>query len=135
MARQRGPNPYSHSKLDPEEKERRRAERASRKGPPKPTKGRRLATSTHCANGHRWTKEGTYFRKDPRYKEGVRKVCRICERASQRKHLGLPPIPDDTPFGTRNRDKTHCPAEHEYTEENTYWINGNSRKCVQCERS
>jgi hypothetical protein len=30
-----------------------------------------------------------------------------------------------------NKDKTHCPAGHEYTEENTYWRNG-ARKCRAC---
>lgn len=36
------------------------------------------ATSTHCANGHRWTKESTYLRPN-----GRKQQCRVCSRESR----------------------------------------------------
>lgn len=36
--------------------------------------------------------------------------------------------------GKKSSEKTHCPKGHEYTEENTYWYQGRSRQCRQCNR-
>lgn len=36
-----------------------------------------------------------------------------------------------SPFAI-NATKTHCPAGHEYTNENTYWQSNGGRKCRQC---
>lgn len=43
-------------------------------------------------------------------------------------------IYDRVAHGTdRNARKTHCPAGHEYTEENTYWHPRCGRKCRTCD--
>lgn len=143
------PSPYKHPD-NPElricqacrNRFRRRARGLKPPGPaPDPTapkskyrlKTKKFATDIECANGHPWTEESTYWRIDPN--DGVRRrVCRICLRAAQRKSKGLSPIPDDTPFKTRHGDETHCPRGHEYTEENTYLVEGKWRRCRQCTR-
>jgi hypothetical protein len=105
-----------------------------REGSPNRISRRQFATETRCANNHLFTNESTYWRKDPN--DGVeRRICRICLRAAQRKSKGLPAIPDDTPFGPRNKDKTHCPQNHEYTPENTYTYKSGLRRCRKCMRA
>ncbi len=36
--------------------------------------------------------------------------------------------------GAANREKTHCPQGHEYTDDNTYVLPGGSRECRVCKR-
>lgn len=42
-----------------------------------------------------------------------------------------PPRAGANPF---NADKTHCPQDHEYDEENTYWAPDGTRGCKECRR-
>lgn len=78
---------------------------------------------THCLKGHPLVHQA-YL--------GHRK-CVECRNqrqrewsAAKRERLGLP-----TGNGTRNRSKTHCPAGHEYSPENTY-VNSGRRVCREC---
>ena len=92
---------------------------------PRTTAQRKMATATHCANGHPWVERTTYV--DPR----GRKVCKICRMRSQRKHL----TGTDDGFkdiGTWNRDKTHCPRGHAYAEHGRNNPNG-TRSCRICQ--
>lgn len=52
---------------------------------------RKLATETHCANGHEWTEESTYVWSTPAM-QGPSKRCRYCVYLSDRKHHGKEPI-------------------------------------------
>ena len=58
------------------------------------------------------------------YKHCVRPMC--LEIVPGDKH------PDDITF--INGAKTHCPQDHEYTEENTYHDRNNKRGCKTCKR-
>lgn len=69
---------------------------------------RAFATQEHCANNHPWTPETT------RKNTSGRKICKLCQRAAYQKHKDRPITPDTVPIGTRNRDKTVCPAGHDY---------------------
>lgn len=90
---------------------------------------RKMASDTHCANDHPWTPETTY--QPP---NGQAKVCKLCQRAAYQKYKGRPIT--NTPIGPRNANKTHCPWEHEYTEENTYFTGTKTRQrhCKKCAR-
>lgn len=45
-------------------------------------------------------------------------------------------IRDAVAHGTHNNArKTHCPAGHRYTPENTYIVRGRSRQCVTCTKA
>lgn len=92
-------------------------------------KTRRLATGTHCANGHPWTEESTYTPPN-----GQKKVCKLCQRQAFQRYHGRPET--DAPIGPRNADKTHCPWGHEYSEENTYFtgVKTKQRHCKVCSR-
>jgi hypothetical protein len=111
------PGATSHQRLDPEEKRRRAEERAAQK-----------AAETHCDNGHEWKPETTYV-----YPEGSRypgkRICKVCRMNWQRERQGLPLVDSIGPW---NRDKTHCPQGHEYSEENTLKKNDGSRGCKTC---
>jgi 5-methylcytosine-specific restriction endonuclease McrA len=52
---------------------------------------------------------------------------RVAGRARMRKHLG--PL-----RGNANGRKTHCPQDHEYTEENTYVAPSGNRQCKTCRK-
>lgn len=65
-------------------------------------------------------------------------ICHSCDnpRCVRRDHLfaGSPSVNQKDSVAKRrhvNSKKTHCPAGHEFTEENMY-IYGNSRKCKTC---
>lgn len=70
---------------------------------------------THCKNGHEYTPENTL-------PDGTWR-CRICRDADRKRrrdryaetHKNTLLSPAEV-----NRTKTHCPANHEYTDENTY---------------
>lgn len=47
-------------------------------------------------------------------------------------HLELAPRLTNVRRGRGNGAKTHCPQEHEYTEENTIRIKGGGRRCKTC---
>lgn len=90
---------------------------------------RKLATDTHCANGHELTPENTY-----RQPGQDAPKCRICIRNAQQRYHGRPEG-GDVPIGPRNADKTHCPWGHEYSPENTYYSGGGKvRHCRACTR-
>jgi len=72
---------------------------------------------THCGKGHAY--EGN---EAPPNSRGYR--CLTCYRDSYRKEGQTP-----------NRDKTHCPANHEYTPENTRIGKDGRRRCIQCTRT
>jgi HNH endonuclease len=40
----------------------------------------------------------------------------------------------DVDLNAERKARTHCPANHEYTEENTYWYKG-TRHCKKCDRA
>lgn len=86
-----------------------------------------VATDTHCANGHPWTPETTYFPAN-----GQKKVCRICQRQANQRHHGRE-VTDD-PMAPRNADKTHCAKGHAYSESNTWRRKDGSRACRTCQR-
>jgi hypothetical protein len=82
------------------------------------------AELTHCVNGHEFDETNTYT-----YASG-QKVCKRCRRDSQRKYKKLPPL--NTPIGVWNKNKTHCANGHEYTADNIYYKDTNSRGCKKC---
>lgn len=71
--------------------------------------------ATHCQYGHEY--EGN---EAPPNSRGYR--CLTCLKNSR------------PAAGTGNRDKTHCPANHPYTEENTYHTSDGRRRCLICKR-
>lgn len=91
---------------------------------------RKLATDTHCANGHALTPENTYVPPN-----GQKAVCKVCRMNAQRKYKGLPPLERDV-VSQWNREKTHCPWGHEYTPDNTYFtgVKTKQRHCKKCSR-
>lgn len=72
--------------------------------------------ATHCHKGHPY--EGNEM---PPNSRGYR--CRQCYLDSQ-----------PEPTGTANKDKTHCPKNHEYTEANTIIDSAGRRRCLICTR-
>jgi hypothetical protein len=100
---------------------------AEERAPKEPAK---KVDHTRCKNGHLYTEESVGYRKNKGVPSGVQKYCKICFRNGWRRSRGLPPIPDDTPF-VANKDKTHCPRGHEYTDENT-WRGKTGRHCRKC---
>lgn len=72
--------------------------------------------ATHCRRGHAY--EGN---EAPPNSRGYR--CATCLRDSWR-------VVGATP----NSEKTHCPAQHEYTPENTRITGAGRRVCLACER-
>jgi len=96
----------------------------------RPHTNRKLANQnkTHCPRGHEYTPENTWTSK-----KGER-LCKQCnhERGfERRRRLG------ETPGKGRHwfeKSKTHCPAGHEYTAENTYMHPKGSRICRTCKR-
>lgn len=73
--------------------------------------------ATHCHKGHAY--EGN---EAPPNSRGYR--CLTCY---------LDSLPRD-PAAVSNADKTHCPADHEYTPENTRVDKSGRRRCLACER-
>lgn len=85
---------------------------------------KKLATDTHCANGHEYESLGYYLRSTGS------KQCKVCRNNSQRKMLGLPP---KETIGIPNKDKTHCPKGHEYAGGNLYiHPTTKARRCLTC---
>ena len=78
---------------------------------------------THCPRGHEYTEPNTYV-----LPSGSR-VCRTCQAAhsAARYRQSL-----NGRVTVTNADKTHCPAGHEYTHENTYLNPRGSRECRAC---
>lgn len=68
-------------------------------------------------------------------KRGTQKRCPACYNASVREWTRQTGRVTGEGSGARNREKTHCPAGHEYTPENTY-INPKKggRDCLKCRR-
>lgn len=88
---------------------------------------RQRATVTQCANGHAWSEETTYW------STSGKRVCKLCQRAAFQKSKGRAITPDTVPIGLRNKDKTHCPAGHDYAK----WgrkKNTGARYCWICHR-
>jgi hypothetical protein len=77
---------------------------------------REPSTRTHCGKGHAYAGNEA-----PPNSRGYR--CRTCLRDSY-KSTGIP-----------NASKTHCPADHEYTAENTYRDSAGRRRCRICTRA
>lgn len=84
-----------------------------------------------CPNGHAYTPENTFYQEAEGYRGNLRRGCKICRRESQRRHKGQDPL-GDKPVGTHNRNKTHCPQGHEYSEQNTSIRPDGSRACKKC---
>lgn len=84
----------------------------------------RNGAKTHCVRGHEFTPENTRI-KMGRWGNEVR-GCRKCE------HLANP-LNGRPDIGEVNAAKTHCPAGHEYTPENTI-IDRDGRRCRVCRR-
>lgn len=82
---------------------------------------------THCDRGHEFTPENTYIKIMPNGRES--RQCHACRRlrGGVRGDLYAPVV--------RHADKTHCPKDHPYDEENTY-INpkNGGRMCRICRR-
>lgn len=80
-----------------------------------------------CANGHDLTDESNVYL----YPDGRERGCKTCRRDAW-KRWNEKNRPAD---GPHNRDKTHCDAGHEFTEDNTYRApNGRGRACKECRR-
>lgn len=77
----------------------------------------------HCIAGHLLSDDLVY-----EYPDG-KIVCKLCRHNSNLKRKGLEPA-DTLPIWGPNR--THCPQNHEYDEENTYVTPDGSRKCKKC---
>lgn len=125
-----------------------------------PTRAEQQRAKTHCPQGHELTPDNVYLRgpnKDLRQ-------CKTCtrERAAARyerqreaaeaaadgavpsrsRRGGARPGAGDPEVGRRRAEqqlaKTHCPAGHEYTEDNTYIIQRpggrTARQCKTCTR-
>lgn len=121
------------------------------------TRAAQQRAKTHCEQGHEFTPDNIYWRgpnKDQRQ-------CKTCtrERAAARyeaqreaaasvpkppsRRGGARPGTGDPELGRRYADrqlsKTHCPAGHEYTEENTYVIKRaggrTARQCKTCTKA
>lgn len=82
------------------------------------------AAKTHCARGHFYTKENTYF-----HIVGGRswRQCMDCRRYRRRLNRGVP-----FPSGAPREPKTHCKQGHEFTQANTYIRKTGGRICVTC---
>lgn len=87
---------------------------------------------THCPHNHEFTPENTYVYPEESTNAGKR-VCKVCRMNAQRKAKGLAPLDRDS-VRTWNRNKTHCPAGHEYTDGNTYNKSDGARACRICRR-
>lgn len=79
---------------------------------------------TQCFNGHELNSVNSYVR------DG-KKVCRLCQRRYQQRHLGRPETPDTVPLALRNGNKTHCPAGHAYAEHG--YVKPGARGCRLCD--
>lgn len=75
------------------------------------------ANQTHCINGHEFTPENTYVRR-----EGWR-MCRECSRLRWK-----------TTWRKTDGRFTHCKSGHEFTPENTYTRANGERRCRICMR-
>lgn len=116
------PGTVSHKKMTPEQK----AEKKS-SGDYK----RKMATETHCAQGHEKSEVSGYWQDNEHYAGNRRWMCRLCLRNYQTKFRGRDFIPDDVPVAPRNGDKTHCKLGHSYEETAIYNADG-SRQCKKC---
>jgi len=90
------------------------------------------ASQTHCANGHEFNEENSYW-------NGKQRVCRACR--SQRVAEWNARNPGYTAAYRRSKrqrrgqwraSKTHCKRGHEYTPENTIAVKGGTRRCRAC---
>lgn len=123
------------------------------------TRAAQQRAKTHCPQGHELTPDNIYWRGPGR----KNRQCKTCarERSAARykaqreaaKASGAEPKPSrrggarpgtgDPSLGSRYADrqlsKTHCPAGHEYTPENTYIIKRaggrTARQCKTCTRA
>lgn len=73
---------------------------------------------TTCRNGHVYTDED--------WVPGVGHRCNTCRKKGQK---GTPSPPQI------NAEKTHCPAGHEYTRENTMRYRNGKRRCRTCNKA
>lgn len=79
------------------------------------------AFKTRCSQGHRLELVAN----------GSRRICRICDRASQRRYRQR--LRDAGRIGLPSAAKTHCPRGHVYDELNTYRTPGSGhRLCRTC---
>lgn len=121
------------------------------------TRAAQQRAKTHCAQGHELTPDNIYWRGPDKKNRQCKRCAR--ERAAaryekQREAAALLPKPPsrrggarpgtgDPEFGRRTAErqlsKTHCPAGHEYTEENTYVIKRaggrTARQCKTCTKA
>ena len=98
-----------------------------RPGPaPKPKSPRAIRAKKlreSCPYGHALDEQNTYLYKGSR-------ICRTCNRERMRIRR-----PKTVGQGGHNKAKTHCPQNHEYTEENTIWSKDGRRSCRECARA
>jgi hypothetical protein len=84
------------------------------------------AKRTHCIRGHEFTPENTRIR--IRRSGNETRACKECERIAD-------PLTGRPNVAEVNAAKTHCPAGHEYTPENTIIDPSNGgRRCKICRR-
>ena len=88
----------------------------------------RNVLATECWKGHPFDFENTYW-----YPNGDR-GCKTCQRERTQEWRGKNDPPSGLGKGGHQRAKTHCPAGHEYTPENTYNQPGGGRQCRLCVR-
>lgn len=103
----------------------------------------RNGRKTHCPQGHEYTTESTYI------DSLGRRNCRTCDRERRRALMQAPEFRAAHAEHERDRrrrkaagegrelrplpaERAHCPAGHEYSEENTYTDPAGQRHCRQC---
>jgi hypothetical protein len=130
----RKPEPEKlRSRYNPDNPRRLKSSLEDRRRPRVQDNGERIEYDL-CPNDHELTPNNTFEFPDKRYAGGIRRGCKICRRNSQWKSLGKEVADPNAPVNIWNRDKTHCPANHEYTEDNIYWLKGKYRRCRKCLR-
>lgn len=87
-----------------------------------------LAIGDMCPNGHLVTKKTAYVYPSTAALAG-KVVCKVCRMNWQRKRLGKS---ESDSIGAWNKDKTHCPAGHEYKGKNLFINKDGSRRCRKC---
>lgn len=94
--------------------------------------GRKCPPDCTCGS-HRLRKETCPECGGPRVrqKDGT-SVCIPCRRVRQREYARRTGRVTGEGPGSRERAKTHCPADHEYTPENTYVMKSGERVCRAC---
>ena len=88
---------------------------------------RGAAVRTSCKQGHEFDVDNTSWSRGSR-------TCLVCHRRGEKQRRARVALQANRQIQTDNRHKTHCPSQHEYTQENTYTDKKNRRTCVACSR-